>query len=106
MPVLTVAPTVFTPGQETRLREIVREEIQAWYTTSLPGLTDRDGKPYSPRLAFPRGVWAYDQAREGGFNEKRLDVLEAAEVADAAGDAAEAAEQDQIVSALQKPILP
>lgn len=108
MPILVAAPPVFTPDQETRLREIIREEISTWYTSNLPGLTDRDGKPYSPRLAFPRGVWAYDQVREGGYNEKRLDNLEAAEVADVAGDAAEAAEQDQIREALRTPppILP
>lgn len=106
MPILVAAPPVFTPEQEARVREIVREEIQTWYTSNLAGLADRDGKPYSPRLAFPRAVWAYDNGREGGYGEKRLDSLEAADAADLVGDAATEARVTRIEGALDDPILP
>lgn len=101
-----MAPPVFTPEQEARVREIIREEINTWYLSNLPGLTDRDGKSYSPRLAFPRAVWAYDQIREGGYTEARLDAREAADAADLVGDAATEARVTRIEGALDDPILP
>jgi len=104
VPILITPP--LTQEQETRIREIVREEIAAWYNANIPGAVDRDKKPYTPKQADIRGVWAYDQVREGGYSEKRLDSLEAADVTNAARDAAEAAEQDAIQAALSKPILP
>lgn len=106
MPILVAAPPVFTVEQETRIREIVRDELNTWYLANLPGLTDRDGKPYSPRLAFPRAVWAYDQIREGGYTEGRIDAGEAAEAADATADAAVEARVTRIEGALDDPILP
>lgn len=99
-------PPPFTAEQEARVRAIVQEEIAAWYATNLPGLVDRDGKPYSPRQAFPRGVYGYDAVRAGGVLEKRVTARETADAADDTDDAAEAAEQDTIKAALAKPILP
>jgi len=103
MPILTEPP--LTDAQEARVRELVAAGIQAWFNTNIPGVVDRDGKPYTPRQADLRGVYAYDAIREGGVLEKRNDALEARADADDLEDAAEAAEQDQVVTALQKPIL-
>jgi hypothetical protein len=113
MPVLVVAPPVFTAEQETRLREIFREEIQTWYTTAIPGARDRDGKPYTRYQADLRGVYAYDIGRDGGLLEKRADALEAALAANGIeDDALTAAVADmsavvaEIRAALAQPILP
>lgn len=119
MPVLTVAPPVFTTDQEARIREIFREEIATWYNALIPGSKDRDGKPFSRYQADVRGVYGYDAIRGGGVLEKRVRATEVAQGEQAAnllvvaGKVAavellsqqEAAAQDQIEAALDKPIL-
>jgi len=100
MPVLVVAPPVFTAEQETRLREIFREEIQTWYTTAIPGAKDRDGKPYTRYQADLRGVYAYDIGRDGGLLEKRADALEAGVRALDAALAANGIDDDALTAAV------
>lgn len=103
---MAIVVGVFTPDQETRIREIFREEIAAWYAAPIPNVKDRDGKGYSRYQADVRGVYGYDIGRDGGALEKRSDVLEARANADDLDDAAEAAVQVTIQAALAKPILP
>lgn len=102
---MAVVASIFTPEQETRVRDLAAAAIQTWLDTPLPGSKDRDGKTFTPRQAMHRGVWAYDQVRDGGYSEGRIDKLEAAETADDADDAAAAARVGLIEDALHKPIL-
>ena len=46
-------------------------------TDVIPGLKDRDGNPVTVAQALARGAYAYDQVREGGSIDKRLDAEEA-----------------------------
>lgn len=119
MPILVMAPPVFTPEQEVRVREIIREEIQTWYSAAIPNVKDRDGKPYTHYQADLRGVYGYDAIRLGGVLEKRVTATETASGEQAvnllaiAGKVAavellsqqEATDQDRIEDALDKPIL-
>jgi hypothetical protein len=72
---------------------------------AAPAGTDRDGKTVTVKQALSRSVWTYDQIREGGSTEGRLDKLEAAAKADDAGDAATTARVGRIEDALDQPIL-
>jgi hypothetical protein len=45
-------------------------------TDVIPGLKDSNGKPVTVAQALSRGAWAYDQIREGGSIDKRLDTEE------------------------------
>jgi hypothetical protein len=42
----------------------------------LPGIRDRDEKPVTVGQALARASWVYDQVREGGTVDDRLDNLE------------------------------
>lgn len=118
MPVLTLPPPPpFTPEQEVRIREIVREEIKAW---TLSTMTDGFGNVITQQAAIKRGATAYPYVISGGFLEKRVTKAEgslteqAANILGVAGKVAavellsqtEAADQDAIEEALHKPILP
>jgi hypothetical protein len=121
MPVVTAEPPPpLTPEQQALIREIIREEIAAWYGTPIPNAKDRDGNPFSRYQADLRGVYGYDTIRQGGVLEKRVTATEAAATAAGAAivvhaqrlaavetqAAMEAAEQDSIEESLAKPIRP
>lgn len=101
MPVLVVPP----PRNLTTadIPQIQADTI-AQFLASTAG-TDRDGKSVTVKQALARSVWTYDQIRDGGYTEGRLDKLEASDTVDAAGDAATAARVDRIEDALDQPIL-
>lgn len=74
--------------------------------TAVPNYKDPStGKQVSYATAIRRGLTAYDYVAMNGPLDKRVGTLEALVKADAVDDVAEAKEQDQIASALKKPIL-
>ncbi|HEY9265519.1 MAG TPA: hypothetical protein VIQ11_13035 [Mycobacterium sp.] len=102
MPILVEAPVT---------KEEVDAQIAAAFTkflrSAVPGYTDpKTGQAVSYATAIRRGLTAYDYVAMNGPLDKRVGVLEGLTNADAVDDAAEAREQDEIVSALKKPILP
>jgi len=73
--ITAAVPPPLTPAQEARVAELVAAGIKAWYATPLAA-KDRDGRTYTPYQADVRGVYGYDNVRDGGLLEKRSDALE------------------------------
>lgn len=95
MPILVEVDVPLTPQEK---EEVIAAAVKRVFD-SLAGYTDRDGKAITVRQALPRGAWTYDQIREGGFTDRRLDAEEAATQADDA-------RLDRVEDALDDPILP
>lgn len=101
MPILVEAPVT---------KEEVDAQIAAALTkflrSAVPGYSDpKTGQAVSYATAIRRGLTAYDYVAQNGPLDKRVGVLEGLAKADQLDDDAESQEQDEIKSALQKPIL-